>query len=146
MNKDEPTLQKFISDFRQEFMTLPFDDIAFPRGVKGLKDYRDSVNIYKKATPIQVKSALLFNHIIKEKNMSNVQPISDGDKIKFVYLNMPNPVRDSVIANADILPGIEQYIDRDMQFNKGFLDPLKSIIEIIDWESEQRSTLEDFFS
>ena len=146
MNKDEPTLQKFIADFRQEFMTLPFDDIAFPRGVKGLKDYRDSVNIYKKATPIQVKSALLFNHIIKEKNMSNVQPISDGDKIKFVYLNMPNPVRDSVIANADILPGIEQYIDRDMQFNKGFLDPLKSIIEIIDWESEQRSTLEDFFS
>jgi DNA polymerase elongation subunit (family B) len=146
MNKDELTLQKFIADFRQEFMTLPFDDIAFPRGVKGLKDYRDSVNIYKKATPIQVKSALLFNHIIKEKNMSNVQPISDGDKIKFVYLNMPNPVRDSVIANADILPGIEQYIDRDMQFNKGFLDPLKSIIEIIDWESEQRSTLEDFFS
>jgi DNA polymerase elongation subunit (family B) len=146
MNKDELTLQKFIADFRQEFMTLPFDDIAFPRGVKGLKEYRDSVNIYKKATPIQVKSALLFNHIIKEKNMSNVQPISDGDKIKFVYLNMPNPVRDSVIANADILPGIEQYIDRDMQFNKGFLDPLKSIIEIIDWESEQRSTLEDFFS
>ena len=149
MNKDEAALQKFIADFRIEFMTLPFEDVAFPRGVKNLKEYRDSASIYKKGTPIQVKSALLFNKIVSEKKLSFLQPISDGDKIKFAYLQLPNPVRDTVIANADQLPAdmkLDKYIDRDMQFSKAFLEPLKSITEAIGWEVEQRSTLEDFFS
>jgi DNA polymerase elongation subunit (family B) len=149
MNSDEAALQKFIADFRIEFMTLPFEDVAFPRGVKNLKEYRDSASIYKKGTPIQVKSALLFNKIVSEKKLSFLQPISDGDKIKFAYLQLPNPVRDTVIANADQLPtdmNIDKYIDRDVQFKKAFLEPLKSITEVIGWEVEQRATLEDFFS
>ena len=92
---------------------------------------------------------MLFNKIVSEKKLSFLQPISDGDKIKFAYLQLPNPVRDTVIANADQLPtdmNIDKYIDRDVQFKKAFLEPLKSITEVIGWEVEQRATLEDFFS
>ena len=149
MNKDETELQKFIADFRMKFMELPFEDVAFPRGVRGLEKYHDASNIYKKSTPIQVKGVLIFNHLLKKHKLTNIPPIQNGDKIKFVYLKSPNPVQDTVIATSDYLPEIfdlDKYIDREVQFDKSFLEPLKSITSVINWEVEKRSTLEDFFS
>ena len=149
MNKDEDSLQKFIADFRDEFMKLPFEQVACPRGIKGMGKYRDSAEIYKKGTPIQVKGALLFNNLLKTKKLTSIPPISDGDKIKFAYLKVPNPLHDTVIAAPDVLPpefGLDKYIDRDMQFKKTFLEPLSSLTEVIDWSVEKRSTLEEFFA
>jgi len=149
MNGDQAELLNFIDQFRNNFMSLPFEDVAFPRGVKGMSKYRDNATIYKKGTPIQVKGALLFNHIIKTKGIKNTPPIQDGDKIRFAYLKMPNPIQDSVIATPDELPeefNLDKYIDRDTQFDKAFLDPVRSITNIIGWEVEQKSTLESFFS
>jgi hypothetical protein len=41
---------------------------------------------------------------------------------------------------------LDKYIDRDLQFDKAFLEPIKSITNIIGWDIEKRSTLEDFFT
>jgi DNA polymerase elongation subunit (family B) len=153
MNGEQPDLVKFVEEFRMKFMTLPFEQVAFPRGVKGLdsgdKGYADAATIYKKGTPIQVKGALIFNHMLKVKGLKNIPPIQNGDKIRFAYLKVPNPVNDTVIATPDELPiefGLDKYIDRELQFDKSFLEPLRSITSVINWEVEQRSTLEDFFS
>lgn len=148
MNGTEEELVEFVAKFRSEFTNLPFEDVAFPRGVKDLAKYRDASSIYKKSTPIQVKGALLFNEFIKRKKIKNIPPIQNGDKIRFAYLKVPNPIQDTVIAAPDELPdefGLDKYIDRDMQFDKSFLEPLKSITEVIGWKVEQVSTLEDFF-
>jgi len=148
MNEDEESLHKFIMSFREKFMTLPFEDVAFPRGVKGMAKYKDASAIYKSATPIQVKGSLIFNHMLKKHNLKSIPPIMDGDKIKFAYLKTPNPIGETVIATADYIPkefNLDKYIDRDIQFSKAFLEPLKSITEVIGWEVEHRSTLEDFF-
>jgi DNA polymerase elongation subunit (family B) len=149
MNEDEEALHKFVESFRIKFKTLPFSDIAFPRGIKGLKKYKDDRIVYKSGTPIQVKAALLFNRLLWVKDLKNIPPIMDGDKIKFVYLKVPNPINESVIATPDYLPpefNLDKYIDYDTQFNKSFIEPLRSITEVIGWEVEKRSTLEDFFS
>jgi hypothetical protein len=61
---------------------------------------------------------------------------------------MPNILNDTVISVLDDLPeelGLHKYVDYEMQFQKCFLDPIKSILEIIGWDTEKRSTLEDFF-
>jgi hypothetical protein len=87
--------------------------------------------------------------MLKQMKMNNIPPIQDGDKIKFAYLKLPNPVHDNVIAVSGYLPSqfnIDSFIDRDMQFEKTFLEPLKSITNAIDWNAERVSTLEDFFS
>ena len=149
MNEDEASLHKFILSFRNKFMDLPFEDVAFPRGVKGMGKYRDASAIYKSATPIQVKGSLIFNHMLKKHNLKSIPPIMDGDKIKFAYLKTPNPIGESVIATADYIPkefNLDKYIDRDIQFSKAFLEPLKSITDVIGWEVEPRSTLMEFFS
>ena len=148
MNGNESNLQEFVSKFREEFLSLPFEQVAFPRGVKGMGKYSSKKEIYIKGTPIQVKGALLFNHLLQTKGVKTIPPIMDGDKIKFAYLKLPNPIGDTVIATPDELPkefNLDKYIDREMQFSKSFVEPLRSITEVIDWEVEQRATLEDFF-
>jgi len=148
MNGSELDLQTFVTNFRNEFMNLPFEDVAFPRGVKGMTKYAGKREIYIKGTPIHVKGALMFNSLLKINNIKTIPPIQDGDKIKFAYLKEPNPIGDTVIATPDELPKefkLDKYIDREMQFSKSFVEPLRSITEVIDWEVEQRATLEDFF-
>ena len=149
MRTDEDTVINFVEDFRKTFFGLPVEDIAFPRGVSGLSRYRDHSTIYRKSTPIAVKGALLFNHWIKEKGLSRkYQTIMEGDKIKFLYLKIPNPVKDKVISFSSSLPkelNLSEYVDKEEQFNKSFLDPLKNILDVIGWSHERRTTLEDLF-
>jgi len=149
INTDEQTVIQAIEDFREVFKTLTFKEIAFPRGVKGLSKYKSSKDIYIKATPIHVRGTLLFNHQLKERNLTKkYQLIRDGEKIKFAYLKEPNILGENVIAIATVLPsefGLEKYIDYDLQFDKSFLQPVKNILDVIGWKSENISSLESFF-
>lgn len=155
LTKDNATLIDYIEGFRKKFRKLAPEDIAFPRSVNGVKDYTDSFTIYKKGTPIAVKGALLFNYYIKKYDLGKkYQFIRDADKIKFLYLKSPNPVggitgKDCVISFMTSLPkefDLKNYIDYDTQFEKAFLDPLKSIVDAIGWQTEERNTLESLFA
>jgi DNA polymerase elongation subunit (family B) len=149
INGTEDDIHTFIDDFRTEFKKLPPEDISFPRGVNGLKEYSDSVTMYKKGTPIHVKGAILYNHYLKQKGLEKKYPrIQDGEKLKFTYLKQPNPFKDSVISYPGRLPpefGLQEYIDYDMQFDKAFLEPVKVILDKINWSIEKRNSLESFF-
>jgi DNA polymerase elongation subunit (family B) len=147
MNKNEDALVEYVADFRNRFEKMSFADVSFPRGVKGMDKYRDRQTIYKKGTPIHVKGSLLYNMLIRKYNLS-LNPIYDGDKIKFSYLKVPNPIHDTVIAAPGYLPKefkLDQYIDREKQFQKSFLEPLKAITDLMDWKTEKSMNLEDFF-
>ena len=149
INTDEQTVIKTIEDYRKIFKTLSFNEIAFPRSVKGLLKYKSSKDVYIKATPIHVRGTLLYNHHLKEKNLvKKYQLIRDGEKIKFAYLKEPNILGENVIAIATVLPsefGLEKYIDYDLQFDKSFLQPIKNILDVIGWKAEHVSSLESFF-
>jgi DNA polymerase elongation subunit (family B) len=145
----EEDVQKFIEDFRKEFKTLPPEEISFPRGLNGLKEYSDSVMMYKKGTPIHVKGAILYNHYLKQKGLTKQYPlIQEGEKLKFTYLKQPNPFKDTVISYPVRLPkefGIHDFIDYDMQFDKAYLEPVKIILGCIGWNHEKVSSLDGFF-
>lgn len=149
VNSNEEQTQEFISKKKEEFFKLPFEDVAFPRGCNGLSEYGDNKTIYRKGTPIHVRGALLFNDLISKKKLGDkVQKIQEGDKIKFCYLKLPNPLRENIISTSGPLPKqfeLEQYIDYELQFEKAFVDPLKNILDAIGWSVEKRVTLESFF-
>jgi DNA polymerase elongation subunit (family B) len=149
MNKTEVDLQKYIADFRIEFSQMPFEQVAFPRSVKDLDKYKDASTIYAKGTPINVKGALVYNyHLKKHKLDKKYEPVANGQKIKYSYLKTPNPLHSTVITCADKLPqefGLEKYVDHDTQFDKSFLEPIKTIVGAIGWEVEKRATLDSFF-
>jgi hypothetical protein len=41
--------------------------------------------------------------------------------------------------------GLDKYIDYDLQFEKSFIDPLKSILDSIGWKVEKTTSLDSFF-
>ena len=145
----EDDIHKFIDDFRSEFKSLPPEEISFPRGLNGLKEYSDRVMMYKKGTPIHVKGAIIYNHFLKQLQLEKKYPlIQDGEKLKFTYLKQPNPFKDMVISFPGRLPkefNLQEYIDYDTQFDKAFLEPIKVILDCMGWSTEKSSSLEDFF-
>jgi DNA polymerase elongation subunit (family B) len=150
INTNESKVQQFVLDFRKDFRSFPPEEISFPRGVNGLKDYTDSTQIYKKGTPIHVKGALLYNKMLKDKDLTKVYPmIKEGEKLKFTYLKSPHPLKDSVISYPVRLPkefGLHEYVDYELQFEKAFVEPIRSILDSIGWDIEKRNSLESFFS
>ena len=150
VNGTEDDVIDYIQEFKGQFKSLSAEEVSFPRSVKGLSKYQDSVTVYRKSTPLHVKGSLIYNMMLKKNKLTKKYPIiQEGEKIKYTYLKEPNPSGDSAIAMLTTLPkefNLEEYIDYDRQFEKSFLDPMKGILEKIGWDYEKKSTIMDFFS
>ena len=145
----EKNTQSFIKDFKEAFYQANLNEISFPRGVSTLSKWKDHRAIYKKGTPIHVRGSLLYNNLIKENKLEKkYQYIKEGEKIKFCYMKMPNPLRENVIAFPQFLPDefhLGQYINYDLQFQKTYIDAIEPILSAIGWSIEEKNTLESFF-
>jgi len=146
---DEDKTQAAIATFKDHFKTLSPDKVAFPRGVTDVRGYADNQLIYRKGTPIHSRGSLLYNHYLKANGLDKkYQLIQSGDKIKFVYLLIPNSIQENVISFPDHLPdelGLHKYIDYNLQFKKAFLDPIDIILNAIGWHAEPQADLQQFF-
>jgi DNA polymerase elongation subunit (family B) len=150
MNTDEKTTQDFIQDFREKFRKLDPVAIAKTSGTDNIKKYQDKTALYRKGCPMHVRGAIMYNHFLKEKGLDKkFETIQGGDKVKFLYLKVPNPIRENVISVPGLLPkqlGLHEYIDYELQFDKVFLNPIQSILDAVGWSAEKVNTIEDFFS
>lgn len=149
LTEDEASIKRYVGNLEKEWYSLTPEAIAFPRGVNGVKEYSDPSTIFRKGTPIHVRGALLYNHLLKSKELEKkYQVIQEGDKIKFLYLKEPNPVGSHVITFLGELPpefNIHKYVDYDKMFEKSFLEPLNSLLSCISWELKEKATLDGLF-
>ena len=172
MSGDEKMLNSFIKKFRDDFMKLNPEDIAYPRSVNGVSKYTDNssghdvsinlldmkqeivqYNLFKKRAPIHVKGAILYNHLVEKHKMNNkLVYIQEGDKIKFLHMKEPNVYQSSSISFVTELPkglGLHEMVDFELQFEKSFIEPLRFITDKVLWRIDdsygQQGTLEDFF-
>lgn len=148
LSDDISAFRDYINVCREEFFSLPPEEIAFPRGVSSISKYictPSSVDLYKKGTPIAVRAAIMYNHLVATKKLSSkYSMMTDGSKIKFIYLKMPNPIHENVIGFNNALPeefDAHDYIDTETQFSKTFIEPIESILQHIGWEIEETPTL-----
>ena len=150
MTKTNDDLIEFIEEFRKEFKNMKPVEIAFPRGVNNLEKFSSPATIYGKGTPIHVRGSLLYNFYIRKHKLINRYPkIQEGEKIKFIMLRTPNKINENVIAFLQELPkelGLDKSIDYDLQFEKSFIEPLKTILNTINWKTEKINTLEFLFA
>ena len=153
MNGNEKELNTFIQKFREEFMELEPENIAYPRSCNGLAKWEGSHELWKKGAPIHVKGALLYNHLLKKNKLGHKYPnIQEGDKIKFLHMKQPNLYQCSSFSFPVSVPkelDIVSSIDYDTQFTKSLVEPLRFIAEKMNWLIDdsygQQGTLEDFF-
>ena len=150
MTGTEDELIAYIDEKRKHWQSLSPEEIGFPRTANNVDKFQDSVTLYRKGTPMHVRGALLFNHFLKTKNLTTkYNLINPGEKIKYLYLKTPNPMGENIISFISELPrelGFHKFIDYDIMYQKGFIDPLQGILDAIGWKTEKQATLFDFFT
>lgn len=146
LQKDEDALHKFTEEFYQEYKQKSFDEIAFNTTANNLDKYSDPHKIYGYKCPAYTKAAILYNHHRTKLGLEDkIGEIFEGEKVKWCYLKLPNPIAENVIAvPTESFPkelGLLEYIDYQTQFEKSFEEPLKRILDIIGWTTEPVNTL-----
>jgi DNA polymerase elongation subunit (family B) len=145
----EDDMIDYIKKCKKMFMNLSPEEISFPRSVNKLDVYGNKTSIYKKGTPIQIRSVLLYNHYIRKNKLDTKYPIiQNGEKIKYCYLKLPNPIQENAIGFIQTFPkelDLADYVDYNMQYSKAFLDPLTHILDVIGWKAEKTVNLSNFY-
>jgi len=149
ISKTNDDLINFIDEVKRDTRNQEYEYVAFPRGCNGVDKYYHPKEIYQKGTPIHVRGALLYNHLVRKNKVQNkYQMIQEGEKIKFIYLKTPNPAMENVISFFSTIPpefNLDKYVDYQTQFEKSFLDPLKNVLQCIGWTHEKVVTIGSFF-
>ena len=150
INKTNEDVLNFIEEVKEETKQQDYLNVAFPRGCNGLDKYKSNADIYKKGTPIAVRGALLYNHYLSKYKLTHKHAlIQEGEKVKFIYLKLPNPINENVISFFGTIPkefNLDKYVDYTLQFEKSFYDPLRNVLECIGWDAERKVSLLSFFS
>ena len=150
INGNNEDVLKFIDHVKEDTRKQDYADIAFPRGVNGLDKYRSNSDVFVKGTPIHVRGALLYNYYVRKHDVNHkYASIQEGEKIKFIYLKMPNPFMQNVVSFMGRIPtefNLDKYIDYSLQFNKSFYEPLHNVLQCIGWDSERKVSLLQFLN
>lgn len=142
----EKELHEYVKKVYNEFKTLPPENISFPRGISEIDKWvvKDG---FMKRTPIHVRGSIVYNRLLEQYNLP-YERIKNGNKVKFIYLKVPNPTRSNVVSFKNELHeifGLNQYIDYDLQFQKSFDQPLQMITKLVNWTNQEVNTIEDLF-
>jgi len=155
-------IDEFILNFKKNLENEELDKIALPTGVKGIKKYTDkstggfkSKTMFtpmKKGAPVHTKASVIYNDLLKHFKATNHEPISNGNKVRWVYLKQ-NPYNIDGLAYKgyddpkEIIDFINQYIDRDKLFDKALNKKIKMFYDAMSWDMpvEKKNTIEKFF-
>lgn len=151
MTKEEEDLKKFATEFKETFMKSPIEDISFPKGVSFVDKYKDGDDgTWITGTPINSKAAIIYNHYLDKYDLSKkYDRIKDGDKMKYVLLKTPNPTHEKLIGFLTNFPKefeLDEYINKELMFEKMYTSPLESIIQHMNWSlTDTSQSIESFF-
>ena len=106
----------------------------------------------KKGAPVHTKASVIYNDLLKHFKTMNHEPISNGNKVRWVYLKT-NPYNIDGIAYKgyddpkQIIDFINQYVDRDKLFDKALSKKIKMFYDAMSWDMpvEKKNTIEKFF-
>jgi DNA polymerase elongation subunit (family B) len=147
LHKSEKDMFAFIDRVYDEFMQKPFTEISIPRGAHGMEVYRTEGKWLSK-TPAHIKAAMTFNRMVDKMKLGKKYPkIKNGEKVKLLYLRMPNPTHNEMIAYSTVLPpefDVVKYIDWERHFEATFKKPLRGILNAIGWKEEEVNSLSKY--
>lgn len=153
MSKDDAN--KYVSEFKDSIKQRELIEIMSPSGIKDIKKYeriQSHIFNFPKGTPAHVKAAMSYNDILKKGNKVQIEPITNGSKIRYIYLKQnPLGIDSCAIKGFDdpdeIISFIKQYVDYDKVFDKLLGNKLQDFYNGMDWGKPiDNSAINDFFS
>jgi hypothetical protein len=156
-------IDEFILNFKKDLQNEELDKIALPTGVKGIKKYTKKQNksgfggksIFtemEKGAPVHTKASVIYNDLLKHFKVNNHEPITNGNKVRWVYLK-ENPLKIDGIAYKgyddpkQIIDFINQYVDRDKLFDKALNKKIQMFYDAMSWDMpvDKKVSIERFF-
>jgi hypothetical protein len=150
-----------LKKFKKQILdgTIPLTQLGNPQAVKKLNKYTERkaragemFSVIGKGAPAAVKACIIYNDLLRFwKLHKNHSSISQGDKIKWIYLKQ-NPYQVDAIAFLDWdLPEkmrtfIEQYADRKKIFESILLNKLEGFYNDLGWTLNLNPYQQMFFN
>ena len=131
----------YVCDFKNSIKTREIQDIMSPSGVKDIKKFEDKqehIFNFPKGTPAHVKASMAYNDILKKGNMVQFEPITNGSKVKYIYLTQ-KPLNIDALAirgfedPEEVLKFIKQYVDYEKVFDKLLGNKLQDFYDAMKW-------------
>ena len=157
-NVPKEKIDERISIFKRNMNSLHFDVMANPIGVKGIGKYEVKVedsafSVYKKGTPVHVKSAINYNSLLDYwYEGRKYEKITNGSKIKWVYLKNNEFGFDTIGYKGyedppQSLDLIKTHIDHERMFQQAMSKKIGMFYKAMKWEKvvDNRKSIERFF-
>jgi len=126
---DHTKLSFYIREVKNDFKHIPIEDIATIKSCNNIKKYTDpETKLWIKRTPIHVRASIVYNKYVTENNLEWKYPIiQEGEKIKYVYLRMPNPLHTNVVGFIRELPEeFRDYVDYRKMYIKTYYTAMEN--------------------
>ena len=145
--KSKETIDSQILNFKESLKNIDWKKLLKPTGLKKLNEYVEKTpekgeifTYFKSKCPINTRSALYYNDILKHKNLDKQYPLFQvGDKMYISYLK-DNPYKIDVIGfngyndPPEITDLIEKFVDRNKIFDSVMKNKLDSLYEDLKWD------------
>lgn len=134
--RDYDKVNELYAKVYEDYMQMPIEDIAFPKGIHDLNKYSSRSNGFStpKSTPIHVNASIYYNLLLDRLNISaKYEKIRSGMKIKYFYTDV-NKYNIDKIAFIDTYPTeFEINIDKDMMFKKTITPAIERLFDAVNW-------------
>jgi DNA polymerase elongation subunit (family B) len=154
---DKNSVDKMIADIREQMKNVDVLDVMITSSVKDVKKHDTKSRgrfKFNKGTPAHVKSALLYNDVLKHNKITDVPFITNHDKIKYAYLST-NPLRLDIMClkgygDPQVVQDIvKNHIDYDKMFESQLQNKLTDFYSAMGWGKpslDMNDKATDFFS
>lgn len=140
----EEEVQTLISGYKEEYMKLSVDDIAKASGVSDIEKCVGSDGSFISGAHYAAKACVGYNRLVEKNEDFGLPMIESGDKVQMVLLKQGNPFGQNYFAYPEFFPeelGMLKWVDYHTAFEKSFIDPIQSILDVIGWSHKRRVNL-----
>jgi len=149
--KDKDAIMDHIDAVSAELFSEDMIEVlAINTGVNNISKYMDVSGGYITGAPMNSKASITYNNMLHKHSMEEqYDVIKEGDKIKVVFLRMPNPTGEPCIAWKNDLPSdlfstmnLLQYVDMQKQYDRGFKTSMGTVLESMGMNIQYREVLD----
>jgi hypothetical protein len=157
--KSKSDIDKDVMEFKNSLHTIDWINLMKPTGLKKMNEYVERKAMpgelfskLKLKCPVNTKSALAYNDILRFKNLTKKYPeFTIGDKM-YIAMLKPNPYHITVIGYngyndpPDITKIIDEYIDREGIFDSVMRNKLQTVYNDLGWTLNLNENISKFFN